>query len=420
MQKLLWAFFVAVAALASAAGRSSDAQTRTADNAVVRIFRDRILPIVRSDRPSSCTECHLAGVDLRQFVSDDPYATLAALVAQGWVDPDRPRKSRLLQLITRRPDKEDPMMARVRKAEYEAFLAWIEAAARDPLARRVRPETVRIGIELPPEVIRHARKDRVLQAFVDTIWPEVGRCISCHAADRNQRLVAKWGDHISWVQPHDPEETLRRCVANGLIDTEQPEKSLLLLKPLGEVEHGGGPKFVRGSRADKAFRRFLSDYAATVTGRYRSAHDLPPIPGEVLRPTHQHLRIRGIPRRWAGRLMRVDLYRWQGDGWSRWRWATADNPVTRRGVWQSLVMATAPRGSKRAAELGSHPDLPAGRYLVRIFIDRSGRLEKDRDAELGPEDLVAEVELRGPWPPGYWPPKILRFPVRHPGGQVRP
>ncbi len=29
------------------------------------VFKQRILPIFRSSNPSSCTECHLAGVDLK-------------------------------------------------------------------------------------------------------------------------------------------------------------------------------------------------------------------------------------------------------------------------------------------------------------------------------------------------------------------
>lgn len=37
----------------------------------VEIFRDRILPIHRSPKPSSCVECHLGGVDLKDYIFPD-------------------------------------------------------------------------------------------------------------------------------------------------------------------------------------------------------------------------------------------------------------------------------------------------------------------------------------------------------------
>ncbi|RMG34564.1 MAG: hypothetical protein D6725_14045 [Planctomycetota bacterium] len=377
------------------------------------IFRKRILPIARSNQASSCTECHFAGVDLRNFVTDDPAATFAALRDRGWIDPQRPGDSKLLRLIARKPEHEDPLMARVRAAEYAAFRDWIRAASADPAFRSAPPTRLEVGIELPPEVIRHARKDRVLQTLVDTIWTEMGRCVSCHSPDRNQRLVRKYGPRVSWFRPHDPEGTLRVWVEHGLIDEEHPEKSLLLLKPLAqEVEHGGGPKFVAGSRTDKLFRRFLDDYAAVVTGRYRRAADLPSPLREIQRPTGQHLRIVGLPAEWNRKLMRVDLYRWLGDRWSAERWATADNPVVGpKRMWQSVVMACAPRDSERGRTLRKTETatLPPGRYLARIYVDRHGRTQHHRDYELGRDDLVAELIVQGPWPPGYRPPKIVHF-----------
>jgi len=39
------------------------------------IFSRRILPILKADSSSSCTECHFAGVELRDFILDDQAKT---------------------------------------------------------------------------------------------------------------------------------------------------------------------------------------------------------------------------------------------------------------------------------------------------------------------------------------------------------
>lgn len=44
-----------------------------------------------------------------------------------------------------------------------------------------------------------------------------------------------------------------------LIDAKEPAKSLLLLKPLNEVKHAGGTKFILGDQGYKAFRGFIED-----------------------------------------------------------------------------------------------------------------------------------------------------------------
>ena len=64
-------------------------------------------------------------------------------------------------------------------------------------------------------------------------------------------------------------------LASKLIDPTNPEKSLLLTKPLGEVKHGGGIKFVVGDQGYKAFRAWIEDVAAIKAGKYATAADLP-------------------------------------------------------------------------------------------------------------------------------------------------
>ena len=75
-----------------------------------------------------------------------------------------------------------------------------------------------------------------------------------------------------------------------------------------------------------------------------------------------------------------------------------------------MVTALAPVDSPRAERIKQHAALPAGRYLAKIYVDRTGKLKKNRDDELRDEDLVGQVEFEGDWPAGYQPPKIIRAP----------
>ena len=377
------------------------------------IFSRRILPLARAEKPSSCAECHAAGVDLSQYIKADGPATFTALTAAGLVDAQRPEKSKLLQFIARAPEKPDPVLAKLRSEELTAFTAWITAAAKDPRVASTPAHAEPVGPTLPVEVIRHARRDRVLASFVENIWIERERCAGCHSPDKNERVVKKHGEHISWISPGDPAGSLATIIDHGLIDLDEPDKSLILQKPLNEVEHGGHIKFARGSRTDKQFRRFLHDYTATVRGKYQTAGDLPRAPEDVIVATAQHLRLTDVPAEFGGKLVRVDLHRWTDAGWSKSPVANVDglaNP--KNGQFQGVVFAMLPRMPDLAKEVETRRQLPGGRYLAKLYVDREGKAARNRDYELCAEDFVGEVEFDGNWPPGYLPPKIVKAPGR--------
>ncbi len=382
------------------------------------VFKQRITPILQSPQPSSCTECHLSGVDLKQYIGDTQEETFAALRAAGLIDMQNPDQSKLLQFIKRTPDKPTPVGEKVRRMEYEAFRAWIRVAVKDPQLAAAKTKSDRLGLQLPLEVIRHARQDRVLRSFVENIWSEMGRCVNCHSPEMNRNKIGRNGhtredvDAISWVVPRDPAATLQKLVDTGNIDLDDPDASVVLTKPVGLEDHGGGPKFPLGGRTDKNFRRFLNDYAAVVNGKYKDAAQLPDQPQDVGVMTGQQLRIVDFPAKLGGKLLRAEIYRRLGNQWSKTPWAIAENPIhqTRR-LWQSVVMAVAPRNSARAKKFKPQQLLPAGRYLIKIYIDRDGKAKKNRDYQLGDREFFGQVEIRGEWKPGYQPPKIIHAPV---------
>src|SRR5688572_25407690 len=102
------------------------------DDPAFAIFEKRILPIFQSAKASSCTECHLSGVDLKDYIRPTQQETFAALKGAGLIDTGKPEASKLLAFIARKPDKPSLITDKVRKEEYEAFRAWIVAAVKDP------------------------------------------------------------------------------------------------------------------------------------------------------------------------------------------------------------------------------------------------------------------------------------------------
>lgn len=387
-----------------------------AESKSLDVFTRRILPIMNSAKPSSCAECHLSGVDLKDYIRADQAETFAALVKGGMIDPKQPKKSKLLEFISRTPAKPTIVSAEIRKEELAAFTAWIEVAVRDPELLKAKAGTEKLGPKLPVEVVRHARNDRVLASFIDNVWVEATRCAACHSPLLNQKQVKEHGERVSWMKPDDPAATLKHLVEAGLIDTDEPTQSMILQKPTMQVKHGGGIKMVIGDRSYKQFRKFLEDYAAMSAGKYKTAKELPKADAEVSRVSEAWFKLTDVPESFDKQLLQVDVYRQDTttkSGWSKDRWATSDRQVFGKGkLWQHSLSVTAPRDSARAQELLAKPTLPPGKYLVKIYVDKTGRLEQDWQAELGDRDFVGQVEVDSRWPGGYGSMTTAKFPAR--------
>jgi len=382
------------------------------DNAALEIFQRRIVPILQAKNPSSCSECHLSGVDLKQYIRPTQEDTYASLRDAGLIDVGNPEKSKLLEFIGRKPNEPNPVSEKVRGEEYAAFEAWIKAAVSDPALIKAQTEGSAPGPTVPLEVVRHARKDRVLQSFLDNVWSEVGRCAACHSPDRNQKQVEEHGEQVSWIQLDDPQGTLNHLLEAELIDLKNPQESLLLAKPTMRVEHGGGIKLLVGDRTYKQFLNFIQDYARTTAGEYRLADELPQPSAEVSYVSDIWLKVTDIPESLDGKLLRADVYRWdeRSKRWSTELWATGDRGIYGKGkLWQQHLTLVAPRESSRAREL-THNELPPGKYRVVLYVDRQQRLATDLEYQLGEHEKVGDVELESNWPHGYDNMTLIRYP----------
>ena len=274
------------------------------------VFERRILPIFKSPDPSSCVQCHLSGVDLKNYILPSSDQTFASLRDQGLIDLDRPEKSKILALIRMGKDEKGQaarVHAKVRDAEYEAFADWIARSAADPKMRALpkREAKEQAKPKRPVEVIRHARKDRVLESFTNNIWPMRFRCMNCHTEGEaaSKKLVAEHGARVAWFKSAGPEATLAYLRASKLIDVDAPEKSLLLRKPLGEVKHGGGKKFVVGDQGYEAFRAFLEDYARIMKDGYADADSLPKATKTQAFGSDIWLKLTNTPPAWGDKLL---------------------------------------------------------------------------------------------------------------------
>jgi hypothetical protein len=114
----------------------------------------------------------------------------------------------------------------------------------------------------------------------------------------------------------------------------------------------------------------------------------------------------------SGKPLRV-LHRQEKGGWSKDRWATSERLVFGKGkLWQHNLTLTAPRESGRADDVRQRPRLPAGTYLIRIYIDGSQRLKKEYPAELDQREFVADVRVDSKWPEGYQAMTVISFPQK--------
>jgi hypothetical protein len=375
------------------------------------VFERRIMPIFKSPQPSSCVQCHLAAVDLKNYILPSSEKTFLSLRDQGLIDLDRPEQSKILQLIRRGGDDRGAALIqqKTRQAELEAFAAWIAACCADPKLRNAPKLDVAEQAKppRPVEVIRHARKERLLESFERNVWSLRFRCMGCHTegTPQNDKHRQEHGDRVAWFKKGGPEATMEYLLASKLIDVAVPENSTLLLKPLGVVKHGGGVKLQVGDQGYKALRAWLDDVAAIRGDRYVRAADLPKENGPLTFGSDLWLKLSDTPPAWGDKLLQVTVYAWDREkqAWEGAPIATSDRPVWGGGkLWQHTLTLLAAPDSRRAAEWAKgQPTLPPGRYLVKVHVDRDARLAKDWKAALGDGDFAGEAAFEARWGEGY-------------------
>jgi len=386
-------------------------------------FARRILPIFRSKNPSTCSECHLSGVDLKDYIRPSEAETFVALRERGMIDMKNPQNSHILRFIQMSRPKSPLVTQKARGTEYAAFRDWIVAAVNNPKLASASAPSVKqpIGPALPDPVIRHTRVDSVVASFERNIWSQEGRCMGCHRPD-NEENVRKYGERVRWFVPDSPEETMRRLIAQGDVSVDAPDQSLLLLKPLNRVPHGGGVKMLYGDTSYKMFRTWLEDYAASVKGKYHNAKDLPTPPTQALVNMNSVLTINDGPNSWANKLLRADVYAWDSDrnAWARQPMATGERLVYagNNGHTNStnlIMFLIVPLGKEQEA-VQRIAKLQPGRYLLKYYCDTAGKLSRDYTISTdAPDFYQGQQEIKATWNGGWGSPVVVRVGIASAG-----
>jgi hypothetical protein len=373
-----------------------------------KVFEARIVPIFKSPNPSSCAQCHLAAVDLKDYILPSAKDTFLALRDQGLIDVEKPDNSKILKLINRGAGEKNPISAKTRQVEYEAFAAWIKACAADPALKNApKPDKAPALATKPAEVVRHARRDQMLESFETNVWSLRFRCMNCHTegTQQNDKLVKENGGQVAWFKKDGPAATMDYLLASKLINLNEPEKSLLLTKPLGIVKHGGGIKFVPGDQGYKAMRAWIEDVVSIKKGTYTKVEELPPKESVKKFGAEAWFKIEKTPDAWGDKLLEVNIHAWDAktSAWEKEPIATSDRVVWGKGkLWQHTLTLLAAPGSERARLWAMRkPGLAPGKYLAKIYVDTGDKAKKDWKAKLGAEEYVGQVETQSRWPEGY-------------------
>ncbi|MFN3193889.1 MAG: hypothetical protein ACE361_25485 [Aureliella sp.] len=389
------------------------------------VFETRLKPIFDSPEPSSCVQCHLSAVDLKDYILPSSRETFLSLRDQGLIDIETPSESKILHLISMGDSDPDAMSKRIhaknRKAEYDAFSNWIDACCQDRelLAAKPTATDTKAGPSFSNDLIRHTRKDRVLDSFVRNVWSQRMRCFPCHTPneldaenpmhkkpiERHQDFVRQYGVRMN-IFKESPSETLRSLIASSrirdgrqivkddqlpLINLEEPVMSLLIQKPIAKlpakksdgkivepsskmpVSHMGGIKMHKGDQSYKAWMHWLEDYAASVSGGYGPDVDLP---ADNWYPTKHVIRIKEIPKSWPNlSSVQVFVHRWDHgtDSWADEPIAFTQSLVTPRKIVNgSLFVLAKPDQRDHLDPTGTA--LKPGKIQLRVFLDRDNLL----------------------------------------------
>lgn len=218
------------------------------------LFEQRIVPLLEADRPKSCNQCHLSGVDLSMWNQGDACSTMACMIEDGVVDLDDPARSELLAFIDRAQPQSKGITDEVIAEEREAVELWIQRAAdcRDCLPSGDgtacgRPRPGPCDAYDPKFEDPGGCDDKTLeQLFMNSFFFDRGRCFPCHFEQGNPVLEAP-----TFIFEGDCSvaslRSLRELERRGYLDPDNPDESLWLQKPLDEdlggLPHGGDTKY---------------------------------------------------------------------------------------------------------------------------------------------------------------------------------
>jgi hypothetical protein len=416
----------------------------------LELFNQRIMPIFQSQNPSSCVQCHLSSVDLKNYILPSSDATFVSLRDQGLVDLEHPEQSKILDLIHMGAKDLDEaaklIHEKTRNSELEAFSAWVQACCRDPRMRELPTSAKLAKPAVPNEVIRHARKSRVVDSFVRNVWSQRLRCFPCHtpheinadnprhqaAVKTRKKLKEEYGEEMLnrlEIFRETPEATFRYLVASSastpndrlpLLDLAKPTESLFIQKPMSKLPkkkpdgtfeeptyrfpltHMGGLKLHPNDQTYKSFVAWIQDYAKVVDGDYMSVDELP---ADNWYSSQMVVRVMAAPDSWqVGDLVQLFVHAWNEEqrSWQHEPVAFTQGTVTPRRLVNGALFLLGSGDEQQTAAWKREATLPRGRYLVKAYLDSKHKVTKNPAVILTTDDYYGEAEIpKARWREGF-------------------
>ena len=205
------------------------------------------------------------------YVKEDPCHTMACMVDMGLVDLDNPEESTVLIQILKAEPESELITEDVIGKEYQAFLQWITYSASCHVLECGVIENPCGGagpIGGPPDDVLtplgSCSQEALVGAFTTFFMAWDGRCLGCHSDCDDDFEAPCW--LVEGYSKEKPEEvytaslvTMYNLIGMGAVNVEEPDQSLMILKPLakklGGLWHGGGDKF--NGFADEAYQDFM-------------------------------------------------------------------------------------------------------------------------------------------------------------------
>ena len=233
------------------------------------LYTRYVEPFVSGTVSSSCSQCHMTGIDLSLFTQDTPCQTMACMVELGAVSLEQPEQSTLLsQILMGDPSSSVFDVG----AEHAAMLEWIEwsALCHDDVcgATEAACTTGTGAASTGDNPVGDCSEDDLLMAFWDSVIVDRQRCLVCHSdfgarqgtfgpctsvEDCSGPQLCVEGTcrapgplaaphffegvegALDWAEPADRQtglNTMYNIVSLGLLDASEPLASTLLTKPL--------------------------------------------------------------------------------------------------------------------------------------------------------------------------------------------
>lgn len=367
---------------------------------------------------------------------------------------ENPEKSKILTLIKmgeKDLDKGAQLIhEKTRSAEREAFASWIKACCDDPKLRDL--PALDASEQAKPakadEVIRHARKSRVVDSFARNVFSQRLRCFPCHtpheidesnpkhqaAVKSHQKFNEELGPEVvarmSFFK-ETPEATMDYLVERSLaakdgeiplLNLKDPTQSLLLLKPLSKLPakkadgtfekpssvipttHMGGLKMHPNDQSYKSFVAWIKDYAKVTGDQYATVGALPE---DNWHASAVVLKLVAAPEAWpVGTPVQLFVHSWNAEksSWSSDPVAFTQGTVTPRRLVNGTLFLL---GSSAAQPLGTESSkvalaLERGNFQVRVFVDLKNKLADDPALLFGSDEFVGQSELKNArWREGF-------------------